>query len=135
MARCSSKSKSYTSGLSYNTERRGTRYTVVGASLLVEERISLCHDLRFVQVDDIHRFDWIRILHIVPQNPNHKDRIEATIIKAKIKNEEIIIFVLFEEKILLYHDLKSVQVDEIQHIDWFHMWHVVHQNRDYIYQV
>ncbi len=45
----------------------------------------LDHDLMFAQVDDIHRIDWTYILRIVSQNPNHKDRIEATIIKEKNK--------------------------------------------------
>jgi hypothetical protein len=55
--------------------------------LLVEERISLDHDLRFAPVDDTHRIDWIHILRIVLQTPNHKDRIEATIINERITND------------------------------------------------
>jgi hypothetical protein len=55
--------------------------------LLHEERISLDHDLKFVQVDEIHQFDWRYIVHNVSQNRNHRDWFEAIIIKEKIEND------------------------------------------------
>jgi hypothetical protein len=42
-------------------------------NILVAKRISLDHDLMFVQVDDIHQIDVVNILHIVFQNQTHRD--------------------------------------------------------------
>ncbi len=44
------------------------------------------------------------------------------------------LYLLGEGKLLLDHDLKFLQADDIHRIDWFHMQHVVHQNRDYTHQ-
>lgn len=52
-------------------------------NILDEEKISLDHDLMFVQVDKIHLIDWIDIRHIVLQNQIYKDQLEAKNNKKK----------------------------------------------------
>jgi hypothetical protein len=47
--------------------------------LLVEEKISLDHDLMFVQVDDIHQIDLFRTMHVVLQNRDYIYQDEARI--------------------------------------------------------
>jgi hypothetical protein len=88
----------------------------------------------FVQVDKILQIDLINIPHIVLQNQNDADQIEAKIKQEKNKEYNINLYLLVEEKILLDLYLMFVQVDDIHQIDLFHIMHIVLQNRDYIYQ-
>ncbi len=50
---------------------------MISMYLLVEEKISLDHDLMFVQVDDIHQIDLFRTMHVVLQNRDYIHQDEA----------------------------------------------------------
>jgi hypothetical protein len=52
---------------------------MISRYLLVEEKISLDHDLMFVQVDDIHQIDLFRTMHVVLQNQDYIHQDEARI--------------------------------------------------------
>jgi hypothetical protein len=52
----------------------------------------LDHDLMFVQVDEIHLIHLINILHIVFQNQDYNDQIQAKIMKQNVKERNKYLF-------------------------------------------